>query len=148
MSKRSIVTVAGLAVVLAATIAAPSVAGNESQDERDQRALASARSLANANGEASPESAEIMYTDRRAATSWIAGAPTNEGDPDREVAVTILRGRFIGHFAKVPAGRDLPTGTHLIVVTDADTGEITDWNLRTGLRSNPPAEPRPVDPNG
>lgn len=135
-----------LAVLASVAVGSSGALASDSQEDRDNRAMKAALGLASRNGDNAPAAAEIFYSSRAEASGWLAGAATDDSDGGRQVAVTILRGNFTGFMASVPSGRPLPTGTTLIVVTDRDSGEVTDWNLRNGTQPNPPAPSHPVNP--
>ena len=52
-------------------------------------------------------------------------------DTSQDVFVVRLHGSFVGYEASVPQGVALPRGSYLEIVYDANTKEITDWNLST-----------------
>ena len=68
------------------------------------------------------------------ATTWeeVAGAGLGTAgarSPDRTVLVASLEGSFVGYLAKVPSGEDVPTGTHLWFIMDAERLQVLGWEL-------------------
>ena len=76
-----------------------------------QQLRADALAFAKANGESAPtmEDAQI--------------------DSNQDVFVLRLHGNFVGYEASRPGGVEPPRGHYLEVVYDAQTKQLTDWNL-------------------
>jgi hypothetical protein len=92
-----------------------------------QQLEANALTFAEANGESAPDGGIIVSGNRGdvvAGTMGGAQVDTNQG-----VFVVRLHGNFVGYEAPRPAGVAPPHGHYLEIVYDAQTKQLTDWNL-------------------
>ncbi|HYZ78258.1 MAG TPA: hypothetical protein VE596_12880 [Gaiellaceae bacterium] len=92
-----------------------------------QELRADALSFAAANGEAAPDHGIVVSGNRRDVVAATMGGA--QVDTAQDVFVVRLHGNFVGYQAPVPAGFAPPHGHYLELVYDAETKQMTDWNL-------------------
>ena len=78
---------------------------------------------ASQNDEPRPGGGRVVATTRN---SFYGG----NVDSDQPVYVVQVHGRFVGYRFPTPRGKPLRRGTVLVLVYDAQTLEITDWELQ------------------
>lgn len=88
---------------------------------------AAALAFAASNGDANPSEALLVGASRKSVVAATMGGA--EVDTDQDVYAVRLRGRFVAYGVSVPRGMPLPRGQFLLLVYDAATTELTDWNL-------------------
>jgi hypothetical protein len=96
-------------------------------DEASSRLWTDAFSFSRANGESAPDQGFIVSGNRREVVAATMGGA--QVGTDQPVFVVRLRGNFVGYEAPVPAGLAPPHGHYLEIVYDADTNQMTDWNI-------------------
>src|SRR5919202_1438088 len=92
-----------------------------------QQLRADALAFAQANGESAPDQGVIVSGKRGDVVATTMGGA--EVDTDQDVFVVRLHGNFVGYEAPVPAGLAPPHGHYLEIVYDADSKQMTDWNI-------------------
>ncbi|MGZ4125516.1 MAG: hypothetical protein ACXVQU_08185 [Actinomycetota bacterium] len=97
-----------------------------------------AATMAAANGDASPSSAQWVLTDADTAAPAVG---LENGDPGLEVYLVVMRGDFIAYQAKAPAGASLPRGTVMTFTADASSRTITDWGVSDVVPQIPGLQP-------
>jgi hypothetical protein len=86
-------------------------------------------SFAQTNGDANPTSMQMVATDRTSALAVLSPGVTVAGGSTPVYALTAT-GNFTAYVAKVPPGSQLPTGTTLWMIVDAqDPGVLLDWGV-------------------
>jgi hypothetical protein len=118
--RRALLLAATGALVLSAAAQAPSPA-------EIQQLRADALAFAKANGENAPDQGIIVGGKRRDVVAATMGGA--QVDTDQDVFVVRLHGNFVGYQASVPAGFALPHGHFLEIVYDAETKQMSDWNI-------------------
>ena len=113
------------ALLLAATGALVLTAGASPAEIQQLRADAIA--FAKTNGEDAPDEGLVVSASRRDAVAATMGGA--QVDTDQDVLVVRLHGDFVGYEAPVPAGFAPPHGHYLEIVYDAETKQMTDWNI-------------------
>jgi hypothetical protein len=88
---------------------------------------ADALAFAEANGEGAPDGGVVVGGSRGEVVSATMGGA--QVDTNQDVFVVRLHGNFVGNEAPSPAGVAPPHGHYLEIVYDAQTMELTDWNL-------------------
>ena len=96
-------------------------------DDASSRLWGDALSFSRANGESASDQGVVVSGDRREVVAATMGGA--QVDTDQRVFVVRLRGNFVGYEAPVPAGLAPPHGHYLEIVDDADTNQMTDWNI-------------------
>jgi hypothetical protein len=127
-SPRVTLPIIGLAVSLAAIIGLRASAQNAVSETGIPTATLTgiAEQSAAANGDATPESAEVVATTRAKAALLMSGADV---DTDQAVYLIQEQGSFTGVDAPIPPGVKPPTGQDLYVAVDAKTMEQLDWGI-------------------
>jgi len=92
-----------------------------------QQLRTDAFAFAKANGESAPDGGVIVSGKRGDVVSATMGGA--QVDTNEDVFVVRLHGNFVGYEAPRPAGIAPPHGHYLEIVYDAQTKELTDWNL-------------------
>ena len=92
-----------------------------------QQLKADAVAFATANGESAPDGGVIVSGNRGDVVSATMGGA--QVDTNQDVFVVRLHGNFVGYEAPRPAGVAPPHGYYLEIVYDAQTKQLTDWNL-------------------
>jgi hypothetical protein len=77
------------------------------------------------NGDSAPQGVQYVKTMR----SKIAAFTGHRPGKDMPVYLIQLRGHFNGAYASVPRGHARPSGTTMIIVLDARTGQVTDAGI-------------------
>lgn len=96
-------------------------------DDQEAALVSKAEELAFYDGEPSPSSAEAVAGTLEGVSS--TGLVSIGDPPGREILLAQLTGAFEGHLAKVPAAEDIPTGSVLWFILDADTLELRAWGI-------------------
>jgi hypothetical protein len=91
--------------------------------------LAQIRNLAARNGEPNPTDIEFVTTTAAKAAKVTYGERPSAVAGEESVVLAAARGRFNGSGAKVPPGAAPPTGTVIVAIIDAASGELTDWGI-------------------
>jgi hypothetical protein len=99
---------------------------------------AEAATMAAANGDAIPSSAQWVLTDADTAAPAVG---LESGAPGLEVYLVVMRGDFLAYQAKVPAGASLPRGTVMTFIADASSRKITDWGVSNVVPEIPGLQP-------
>jgi hypothetical protein len=94
------------------------------------------------NGDRAPQQLAYVKTTR----SKIAALTGNRRGPDAPVYVIEMQGHFDGAYASVPHGHARPSGTTMIIVVNARTGQVTDAGI-TSKATNLSAFGHPVAMN-
>jgi hypothetical protein len=92
-----------------------------------QQLKADALAFAEANGESAPDGGIIVGGNRGDVVAGTMGGA--QVDTNQSVFVVRLHGNFVGYEAPRPAGVAPPRGHYLEIVYDAQTKQLTDWNL-------------------
>jgi hypothetical protein len=92
-----------------------------------QQLKADAVAFAKANGESAPDGGVIVGGNRGDVVSATMGGA--QVDTNQDVFVVRLHGNFVGYEAPRPAGVAPPHGRYLEIVYDAETKQLTDWNI-------------------
>ena len=120
----------GIGVGLGFATAGPSGSQTRAPTPAEIQALrADAVAFAKANGESAPVGGVLVSGNRRDVVAATMGGA--QVDTSQDVFVVRLHGSFVGYEASVPRGFALPRGSYLEIVYDANTKQITDWNLST-----------------
>jgi hypothetical protein len=118
----------GIVVALGFATAGPSGSQARAPSPAEIQALrADALAFAKENGESAPRGGILVSGNRRDVVAATMGGA--QVDTSQDVFVVRLHGSFVGYEASVPQGFALPRGSYLEIVYDANTKEITDWNL-------------------
>ena len=118
----------GIGVGLGFATAGPSGSQARAPSPSEIQALrADALAFAMENGEKAPTGGILVSGNRRDVVAATMGGA--QVDTSQDVFVVRLHGSFVGYEASVPQGVALPRGSYLEIVYDANTKEITDWNL-------------------
>jgi hypothetical protein len=103
-----------------------------------QQLEADALAFAEANGESAPDGGIVVSGNRGDVVAGTMGGA--QVDTNQSVFVVRLHGDFVGYEAPRPAGVAPPHGHFLEIVYDAQTKQLTDWNLS--------AQPQDLTPLG
>jgi hypothetical protein len=95
------------------------------------------------NGDSAPQGVQYVQT----MSSKIAAFTGHRRGKDIPVYVIQMHGHFNGAYASVPPGHSRPSGTTMIIVLDARTGQVTDAGI-THTAANLSALGRPVAISG
>lgn len=103
-----------------------------------QQLEADALAFAETNGESAPDGGIVVSGNRGDVVAGTMGGA--QVDKNQSVFVVRLHGDFLGYEAPRPAGVATPHGHFLEIVYDAQTKQLTDWNLS--------AQPQDLTPLG
>jgi hypothetical protein len=85
-----------------------------------------AHEMASAFADPAPASAKWMLTDANTAASAVG---LEEGDPNQEVYLVVLEGRFTALMSHPPAGDKFQEGAVLAFTLDTSRHKVLDWSL-------------------